>query len=271
MKLRDRLWLWGHEQGYYNNNRGNYGNFVDSRMSAMEACLYLGINNTFMTELKTKLNKRQYNKSFTTLLSVAWNIGDDLVKTGGDMATVDKYLEDAKDFPNVTATVFDDFKSADQYKKVPLENFKAMKERLRNNDVRPIDSWMVLYTHEFGVDKQSDEDFMPYIEVFDGIIMWTWKESDIDTIPEKFEIFKKLTKTNKRMFGLYLYNFGEAKPATREAVLWQLDFYREKLMAGEVEGIVLLTNTMADLDLDAFDAAIEWIKEHGDEEVPDLV
>ena len=26
---------------------------------------------------------------------------------------------------------------------------------------------------------------------FDGIIMWTWKESDVPLIPEKFEIFNK--------------------------------------------------------------------------------
>ncbi len=76
-----------------------------------------------------------------------------------------------------------------------------------------------------------------------------------------------MTPNNKRMFGCYLWNFGEAKPATREAVLWQLDFYREKILLGEAEGVVLHTNTMADLDLDAYDAAIEWMALHGDEEI----
>ena len=39
----------------------------------------------------------------------------------------------------------------------------------------------------------------------------------------------------------------------------------EKLLAGEIEGVVLHTNTMADLDLESYDAACAWMDEHGDE------
>ena len=49
------------------------------------------------------------------------------------------------------------------------------------------------------------------------------------------------------MFGCYLYNFGESKQATGKSVVWQLDWYREKILYGEAEGVVLHTNTMADL------------------------
>ena len=95
--------------------------------------------------------------------------------------------------------------------------------------------------------------------------MWTWCESDVELIPEKFEKFKKITPNKRRMFGCYLWNFGERKEATAEKVKWQLDWYRERILAGEAEGVVLHTNTMADLDLEAYDAAIEWMNEHGDE------
>ncbi len=74
-------------------------------------------------------------------------------------------------------------------------------------------------------------------------------------------------EVDRRMFGCYLYNFGERKQATGEAVTWQLDWYREKILAGEAEGVVLHTNTMADLDYEAYDAAIRWMNEHGDEEI----
>ena len=264
MKLRDRFWLWGHPEGAYNNG---YGNTSASRMTPMEACLYLGISNTFMTPMDIPVNRRQYNKSFVTLHNVAWDIGRDLLKRIGDPAVVTEYLSNIKDFPNVTASVFDDFKAKDKYKQVSVDDFAKIMDKLHNNDVRHIDSWMVLYTNEFGLDAKSDEEFLPYLDVFDGIIMWTWEERDVVLIPEKYEIFKKMTPNNKRMFGCYLWNFGEKKPATREAVLWQLDFYREKILLGEAEGVVLHTNTMADLDLDAYDAAIEWMKLHGDEEV----
>ena len=44
---------------------------------------------------------------------------------------------------------------------------------------------------------------------------------------------------------------------------------REKILSGEAEGIVLHTNTMADLDYEAYDAALAWMDEHGDEEIPE--
>ena len=145
-----------------------------------------------------------------------------------------------------------------------------IRKRLNCNEVRHLDMWMVLYTREFGLNEEDDNKFQQYIDPFDGIIMWTWEEKDVPLIPEKYEVFKKMTQNQRRMFGCYLWNFGESKPATGEAVKWQLDWYREKILAGEAEGVVLHTNTMADLDLEAYDAAVQWMNEHGDEEVPDM-
>ena len=268
MRIRDRFWLWGHPEGCYNNS---YGNTKVSRMTPMEACLYLGVSNTFMVpdgeHVNATVNRRQYNKSFTTLLQVGWEFGGASIASHGDTGSIEGFLEDAKDFPNIGCAVFDDFKSHDRYKEVPIENLKKIHDKFHNNDVRHMDTWMVLYTEQFGLDQQDDADFQPYLDTFDGVIMWTWKESDVPLIPEKFEKLKKMTPNTRRMFGCYLWNFGENKEATAEAVKWQLDWYRERIIAEEAEGVVLHTNTMADLDLPAYDAAIAWMNEHGDEMV----
>lgn len=265
MKLRDKMWLWGHPEGYYNNA---WGNNQPSRMTPMECCLYLGIRNTFMVpdgeHLHTETNRRQYNKSFTTLKEVGWECFDAL----SDPEFVKPIIEESRNFPNIGRVVFDDFLG--QYKNgknINFENLTKVTKYLKENDVRPLDMWMVIYTFEFGVNDGDDEIFKKGLEPFDGAIMWTWKEKDVPLIPEKFEIFKELVGNRKKMFGCYLWNFGEKKPATREAVLWQLDWYLEKLKSGEAEGIVFHTNTMADLDLDAYDAAIEWMQLHGDDEI----
>ena len=129
--------------------------------------------------------------------------------------------------------------------------------------------WMVLYTREFGLEGQSDDELIPFLEPMNGIIMWTWEEKDVPLIPKKFEVLKKLTPGTRKMFGCYLYNFGEHRQASPKAVKWQLDYYRELLLAGEIEGVVLHTNTMADLDYPAYDVACAWMEEHGDEVVPD--
>lgn len=259
MLLRDRFWLWGHPEGCYNNE---WGNTNASRMTPMEACLYLGIKKTFMVPVGIKVNRRQYNKAFKTLNEVAW----ECYTAGKNPEIIEPLISEAADFKNIGGVVFDDFVRGGEYKEIPLDNLWKIRERLHNNEVRPLDSWMVLYTREFGLDAAEDACFQPYLEPFDGIIMWTWEEKDVPLIPEKFEIFKKMTPNNRRMFGCYLYNFGEYKQATGKAVTWQLDWYRERIMAGEAEGVVLHTNTMADLDYEAYDAACEWMALHGDED-----
>lgn len=264
MKLREKFWLWGHPESCYNHM---YGNEKESRMTPMECCLYLGIHNTFMVpdgEHKgVTVSRRQYNKSFKTLLGVGWECYD----ATANPEKVEPFIAEAADFPNINRVVLDDFQRGGKYKNIPVENLWKIHDRLHNNEVRPLDMWMVLYTQEFGIDAEKDADFMNYTAPFDGIIMWTWKECDVPLIPEKYEIFKKLTPTQRRMFGCYLWNFGEQKEATGEMVKYQLDFYREKILAGEAEGVVFHTNTMADLDYEAYDAALEWMAEHGDEEV----
>ncbi len=275
MKLRERMWLWGHPEGRYN----ELIPIEKSRMTPMECCLYLGIRNTFMVPVGIDVNRRQYNKSFTTLRHVGW----ETFKAGANPDALDPFIAESVEFPNINCVVFDDFKQQDKKEPVPVENLYIAKKKLKTEGPRPLDMWMVLYTHEFGVDADKDEAFRPYIEPFDGVIMWNWWEKNYRQIPEKFEIFKKLTPNNRRMFGCYLFDFGESCESdsqpegtvrkvecTAEAVKWQLDFYLDRMRAGEAEGIVLHTNTMADLDYEAYDAAIEWMAIHGDEEFPDI-
>ena len=271
MKLREKTWLWGHPAGRYNNE---FGNNRESRMTPMECCLYLGIRNTFMIPVGWKANRRQYNKAFTTLRSVAW----ECYGAAKNPDEVDPLIKEAADFPNIHGVVFDDFQRGGwpEYTKIPVENLWEVNRRLHNNDVRDMAMWMVLYTREFANDPNdpnrkgyNDELFAPYIEPFDGLILWTWDERDVPLIPEKYEAFKKMCAGKRHMVGLYLYNFGENRDATAEAVKWQLDFWYDKLKSGEIEGIVFHTNTMADLDLEAYDVAKAWMEEHGDEEIPD--
>ena len=268
MKLRDRFWLWGHPEGCF--NKGEFGwNFQGvSRMTPTEACFFLGISKTFMVPMTIEVNRRQYNKSFTPLKEVGWEC------FGADVhpEKIDQILTEAKEFPNIKAAVFDDFvgkakKRREAGEEVTPDALYAIRDRLNNNDVRSLPMWMVLYTREFGLDKAEDENTAKFLAPFNGIIMWTWEEKDVPLIPEKFETLKKLTPGQRRMFGCYLYNFGERKEATAAAVKWQLDFYRAKILAGEAEGVVLHTNTMADMDFEAYTACLEWMAEHGDEEI----
>ena len=266
MLLRERFWLWGHPEGTFN---GRYGlnNEKLSRMTPMECCLYLGIKNTFMIPAGMfQSNRRQYNKSFKTLREVGW----DCFNAGIDPDYTEHIIKEARDFENITCVVFNDFVRNGFYKQIPLENLRKAHELLHSNEVRPLYMWMSIDTRHFGQDRRQDNDFMRYIDPFDGVIMWTGEERDVALIPEKFEIFKRMTREKRRMLGCFLYNYGEKKEVSSESVLWQLDWYREKLLEGEAEGIVLRSNTTADLDFKAYDTACEWLEKHGDEEIEDI-
>ena len=256
--LRDKFWIWGHPEGRYNHE---FGNEQESRMTPLEGALYMGARNLFMVPVGVNVNVRQYNKSFTPLKSVGWAIDN----AAADPAALNQLMEQAKDFPNISCGVFDDFVGYLAKHPIPPERFLAVRERMHTEAARPLSMWMVLYTHEFGVDEAQDAAFQPYIDAFDGVIMWTWEERRLDQFEEKYARFKELTKNRRRMLGLYLYNFGECRPATAEAARWQLERYTQLLRAGEIEGIVLHTNTMADLDHPAYDVETAWMREHGDE------
>lgn len=256
--LRDKFWIWGHPENRYFNQ---YGNYQHSRMTPMEGAMYLGARNMFMVPVGIDVNPRQYNKSFTALNQVGWSIDN----AAASPLALEQLILQAKDFPNIGCGVFDDFVGYLSHHPLPVEKFYKVHERMHDNGVRPLDMWMVLYTREFGLDAAEDARFQPYIGPFDGIIMWTWEEKDVVLFEEKFAIFKRMTAGKRRMLGLYLYNFGEFRQATGKAVLWQLNRYSELIRQGEVEGIVLHTNTMADLDYEAYDVAVAWMQEHGDE------
>jgi len=262
MKLRDRFWQWGHTEGRYNHC---YGIEEESRMTPMEGCLYFGVPNTFMVPVAEEVNKRQYNKSFKTLKEVVW----ECYAAGRNPAAVDEFIEDAKEFTNITGIVFDDFARGGQkeYSQMTTENLWEVHRRLHENNVRPLNMWTVLYVDDFGVDPERDEDLQQYLDPFDGFTMWLRTENDIPKLEEKFEILKKMTQGKRRLFGCYLYNHRTKSQASAAGVVAQLDWYREKILAGEAEGVVLHTNAWADLDYEASEAAVSWMEQHGDEEI----
>jgi hypothetical protein len=169
MILRDKFWLWGHPEGRYNLNADNFGCPDVSRMSPMEACSYLGIRNTFMVPVGVKVNKRQYNKSFKTLNQVGWECFDACEKP----ELVDEIINEAKDFKNISCVVIDDFKIEEKgvprYKRLPVSMLKDLNEKLHNNDVRRLDSWMVLYTFQFG---ENEEEYLELLEMPETFILY---------------------------------------------------------------------------------------------------
>lgn len=62
-----------------------------------------------------------------------------------------------------------------------------------------------------------------------------------------------------------MWNYGESKPLTINQMSYQLEMYYNLLKDGKIEGIILCSNTIADIGIEAVDYTRNWIAEVGDE------
>ena len=69
--------------------------------------------------------------------------------------------------------------------------------------------------------------------------------------------------------GCYMWNYGEHCALTREQMKYQTDLYLRLMRAGEIEGIVVCSNCIADLGIENVEYMREWIEEHKGETLLD--
>ena len=164
-------------------------------------------------------------------------------------------------FSNIRGAIFDDFFAEERRKEYTPQVLAQIRERLQNNPGGPLDMWLVLYDHQLTAENQEQ------IDAFDGITFWTWNGSNLDKFRQNFDAFCAMTPGKRRLLGCYLYNYGEGAPFTKEDMAYQLDCYRTVIHQGAAEGIIFLSNTVCDLELEAVEYTREWIALHGDEKI----
>lgn len=234
--LRQRLWLWGHPAGAHNHL---YNLSKESRMTPTEAALYLGIPNICMVcygnEPKPPFDRECI--AMSPMQKVIWSIVgdsscDNALATFGHLEEI---LRLSEKFSNIHGAIFDDFFAEERRRLYTPQVLTQIRERLRNNPVRPLDMWLVLYDHQLTSENQEQ------INAFDGITFWTWSGSNLEKFRQNFASFCSMTPGKRRLLGCYLYNYGEGSPFTREDMSFQLNCYLEVIRKGEADGIIFLS------------------------------
>jgi hypothetical protein len=64
-----------------------------------------------------------------------------------------------------------------------------------------------------------------------------------------------------------MWNYGESKPLSNKEMQDQLDCYYRHIKNGDIEGIVLCSNCIADIGLEAVDITRRWLDKVGEEEI----
>ena len=136
-----------------------------------------------------------------------------------------------------------------------------MRDKLHSFPLRKLDLWMVWYTY------QLDYDVAAYLELCDVVTLWTWKGADLAFLEGNLDKFVERTPGKRRLAGCYMWNYGEQKPLSDKEMQGQLDYYYRCIKKGDIEGIVLCSNCIADIGLEAVKLTKQWLKDIGDEEV----
>jgi len=260
-KLRDCIWIWGHPAGSHDKRWGIEP--MHSRMTPCESAYYLGARNCIVVcyENKPEPPFDQEAMALDSLNETIWSVvGDGGSDSNAEtLGHLDEILRISQKYPNIKGAIFDDFFCDERMKEYTVEKIAEVRRRLHEAPAGKLDLWVVVYNN--GLDKAKEE----YLEHFDGITYWTWYGQDIEKFEENYNLMRKKCAGKRLLLGCYLYDYGNKKQMTKEQMEFQLNRYAKAVRDGEAEGIILLSNTVADLGFEAVEFTKQWIAEHGDE------
>ncbi len=266
-KLKDKLWLWGQSPDAHWEIGNKYNLPGHSRMSAVEGAFYFDIPNMCRVKMMGSPVPpyEQESIAMSPLKQVVWS----LLGAGGEPVTewgdVEEVVRQAKMFDNVTGGVFDDFFLEHRIKHYTPEKLQEIKDKMNKDAGRKLDMWVVCYEDKL----DTIENIEKYFDKFDVISFWTWKGSQLGRSENNFERIKKLAPNKRLMAGCYMWNYGETKPLTLEEMQFQTDLYLKLLKNKTIDGIIVCSNCIMDLGIEAVEWMRKWIEEHKDDEIVD--
>lgn len=260
--LRDNLWLWG--QTPNSHHAGNtYRLPGENKMNAAEGCAFFGIPNCCRVAMGAGPFPPfdEESRQIAHLRQVVWSvIGAGSVSRNEDQdGDLEEVIRQAKLFPNITGAILDDFLCERRIALYPPERIVNLRRRLNEEVGRHMDLWVVWY------DREIDAPVQRYLDICDVITYWTWYGCNLSSLEKYLDRMIAATPGKRRLAGCYMWNYGEKCPLTAEQMQHQLDVYLKYLRSGELEGMILCSNCIADIGLPTVEQTRRWIDRYGDE------
>lgn len=249
--IKDKIWLWGQAPAGYDN--AGYGLPKGNKMDPIGGLEFFGINNLCRVKLSAEAGNSFINDPW--LGSPAKSICLSLISAGGNTSSndIDDIIKMARADSRVTSAVMDDFLTGERPKIYTPEVLLNFKNRLNNEAGRKLELWSVLYEREFDIIDAERA------KIFDVTTFWTWFGENLESLPESLKKMSDIVEGGRMMLGVYMYDFGNKKPLSDSAMIKQLEFAEEKLRTGEIEGIILCSNVIADIGLNAVNITKDWL------------
>jgi hypothetical protein len=265
MKLRDKLWLWGQSPDAHWEENNTYNLPGHSRMSAVEGCYYFGIDNICRVKMMNHPQPPydQESEAMRPCKRVVWSLlgaGGEPVTDWGDL---DEVVRQARMYPNIVGGVFDDFFLPARIEAFTPEKLREVKQRMCTGAGRELDMWVVCYEDKL----DNVKNIGAYLNEFDVITFWTWCGSQLYSAERNFDRIRELAPGKRIMAGCYMWNYGEGKPLTESEMRFQLDLYYRLIKEKRIDGIIVCSNCIADLDIENVALMRSFILEHGEDEI----
>lgn len=267
--MRDCFWLWGQNPGTHHmvdNGVENPFNLPgENKMTPLEGLQDLNIPNLCRVVFQG-LPAKPYDQEMEQLQQVRemiWSIAD--YGNNGRVEDPDddvrEVIRQAQKYPNIAGVIMDDFFTNDyHFVKYSPDQIGGYREKIRREVPHPMDLWVVIYTRDFHLNIQ------PYLQHCDRITMWNWHGEELLRLDENLARLKSIAGPEKKYYaGCYVWDYGNARPLPRQWMETQLDTYYRWMKSGEIDGVIFCSNCVADLGIENYDLAKQWIAEHGDE------
>ena len=259
--IRDSFWIWGHDAGAHHDPRLNWHIPGENKMAPWEGAQYLGgIPNCCRVIFAGKPEPPfdEASKELDSFKRVVWSIvGDKSSRRnndgGDDLAEV---LRQAAKHPNIIGAIVDDFFSGNGDARIPIDRFHEISEMLHRAS---LELWVVFYASLF------NSNTLPWLDAVDVLTFWSWTTSELRSAEENIRRLKAMCPGKRCLAGCYIYDYGQSRPMDMESMTFQMDLYRRMLLAGNIDGVVVCSNTVADCGLEAPEYLRNWLNEHGDE------
>lgn len=259
-QVRDYFWMWGHQEGSHNRAVHSAGT---SRMTPMEAALYLDIPNAMMVGYGGQPEPpfNQYAKSLVGLRNLVWSIvGDGSSKRNDHQSDLDEVIALSEEFPNIVGGLLDDFfqipDDKGKFSRYDLAAMHHFRDKLHGAP-RPLDLYIVLYDHDLNTPLGD------FLKAADIVTFWTWKADQLPHLEQNLSRAEGLIGNKKKMIGCYLWDYGAQKPIPLELMQYQCENGLRWLKEGRIDGMVFLASCICDLDLETVEWTREWIKKVG--------
>ena len=254
--IRDRLWLWGHEEGSHNEE---WDLPAASQITPAQAAANMGLSNVIMVRYRKDYDAGAYAESLRGVKRVVWSIvGNSGINEGADMAPLRRM---AADYPNWCGVMMDDFflsNDPDTTAVYSVEDLQAVQNQLTINE-RKLDLWVVLYDHQLHMPVEN------HLAQCDVLTYWTWRAQDLDKLEENFARAEAMAPNCRKVLGCYMWDYGDKKPMPVELMQQQCETGLQWLRSGRIDGMIFLASCICDLNIEAVNWTREWIRKVADE------